>query len=885
MVKVRGLPHLGGYHNFRIRTGGLDVFPRLSGYDSPEYHEFKPVRSGIRELDELLGGGLEQGTACLVIGPSGAGKSTLGSVYAHAAARDGDAAAIFLFDERPETFLARAAGVGVDLRPFTSSGRVMLRQLDTASISPGEISQRVREAVEGEPGAKVVVLDSLTGYFNAMPGSRMLTEQMHDLLNYLSRQGVLTLLTITQEGLASVGSGPGVDISYLSDTIVVLKQFEAEAGSGGASRRSRSGRASTRRRSASCLINPGGVSVGAPLTQFRGILERRTPVPAGQGMNSPVGGDLRTRPARPSSTTASRERVLVLAPLGRDAPVLCRLLGENGLSCTTCRDADEVADGLRAGAGAVLLTEEALPPTAGERLARAVAAEPAWSDPPLLLLADGRSGDPSGTVAALRLAGNLTVLERPARALTLVTTVQAALRARRRQYEVRDLIESERAARAEAEAANRVKDDFLANVTHELRTPLGAILLWTRLLAGAKLPPEQTAEALRVDRAECPRPVRARRGPARRHAAGGRRAAARPAGLRPRRGRPGRGGRGAAGGDGERGGAGGRPGPAVGAVLADPDRLQQMVTNLLSNAIKFTPPGGRVSVRLDRVGDRGRIQVSDTGEGISPDFLPHVFERFRRADAKAARRQGRPGAGSVDRPPARPAHGGTITAESPARGSGRLSPSACPRPGPMGPTTRARAREPQARGGSSRDRSDRRRIPQSWSSVRRRTSPRSLSDRPALRSISVACIPPTQPSPTKGGGLDDVPLPPLWAEVWSQLFELVNRSGRGRGGGVGDGPGRGSPPGPRPASGRRWPAAAPARPAGPGPSTPPDASSAGPDSRTRTTRSRAAAGDASRCRCQTVRQAMLATHSRRRNAAPVSCCHASAFMPADLINL
>jgi signal transduction histidine kinase len=376
------------------------------------------------------------------------------------------------------------------------------------------------------------------------------------------------------------------------------------------------------------------------------------------------------------------DRILVLAPLGRDAAVLCRLLGENGLHCEACRDADGVAGGLRAGSGAVLLTEEALTPSAVDRLARALAAEPAWSDPPLLLLADGREADATWEVTALRASGNLTVLERPARALTLVTVVQAALRARRRQYEIRDLIDRERTARAEAEAANRVKDEFLANVTHELRTPLSAVLLWTRLLAGGKVPPGRQAKALGSIERSALAQFRLIEDllDATRMASGGPRLDLRdcdPSAIV------------AAAADVVRSSASEKrvelladPGPSPGAVRADPARLQQVVTNLLSNAVKFTPTGGRVTIGLDRAGDRVLIRVADTGAGIPPGFLPHVFERFRRGESTAFRREDGLGLGLAIARQLVEAHGGSISVESPGEGLGSTFTVGLPAAGP-----------------------------------------------------------------------------------------------------------------------------------------------------------------------------------------------------------
>ncbi|WP_437995129.1 ATP-binding protein [Sorangium sp. So ce185] len=381
------------------------------------------------------------------------------------------------------------------------------------------------------------------------------------------------------------------------------------------------------------------------------------------------------------------ERVLVLAPVGRDTPLLCQVLGRAGIEAARCGRADELATGLLDGAGAALLTEEALSPMAVSALLAALTAQPSWSDLPVLLLAGAeplalRSAQ---AVAALRSAGNVTVLERPVRELTLVTAVQAALRARRRQLEVRDLVERERAARQAAETArqqvedaSRVKDEFLANVSHELRTPLNAILLWTRQLTSNPASAQDVARGLlaieRSARAQS-RLVedlldlaRMASGKLRlslqdvdlaqvaeaavevvRPAAEARRIqldAALAAGL--------------------------------GRARVDPERMQQVLWNLLSNAVKFTPPGGRVRLSARRDGGEVRIEVADTGRGIRPELLPHVFERFRQHDAATQRRQGGLGLGLAICRQLVELHGGTLSADSRGEGLGAVFTVALP---------------------------------------------------------------------------------------------------------------------------------------------------------------------------------------------------------------
>jgi circadian clock protein KaiC len=226
VVKARGMAHNGGYHDLKIFTGGMEVYPRLDAYSKPENREFPPLKSGIAMLDRLIGGGLELGTSCLLVGPSGVGKSSLATVYADAAARAGGKAAIFLLDERPETYIFRAEGLGIGLRAHVASGRVSLVQLDPAEITPGQFAQQVRKLVE-EDGIKVVVIDSVVGYFAAMGSSSVLITQLHEVLTFLTRSGVLVILCGSQEGFMSIGSQDTVDVSYLSDTIVCLAYFEA----------------------------------------------------------------------------------------------------------------------------------------------------------------------------------------------------------------------------------------------------------------------------------------------------------------------------------------------------------------------------------------------------------------------------------------------------------------------------------------------------------------------------------------------------------------------------------------------------------------------------------------------------------------------------------
>ncbi len=290
VVKARGLPHSGGYHDYKIRTGHMDVYPRLDSYTRPEYSDYRRIACGIESIDHALGGGLEQGTACLVVGPSGVGKSTMAALFVDAAARRGDHTAVFLFDERPETYKVRAKAFDIDLRAHVASGRLALRQLDPGQIAPGEFAQQVRALVD-EQQTRVVVIDSITGYFNAMGSSDVLIAQLHELLTYLSRSGVLTILAGAQEGLMSIGSQPGVDISYLSDTIVVLGYFETR----GQLRRCC---AAVKKRHGAhdgnireLFLERGAVRLGEPLREYHDLLLGDAGPTGRRGVNSKSDGD------------------------------------------------------------------------------------------------------------------------------------------------------------------------------------------------------------------------------------------------------------------------------------------------------------------------------------------------------------------------------------------------------------------------------------------------------------------------------------------------------------------------------------------------------------------------------------------------------------------
>lgn len=270
VIKLRGLNFRGGYHDFRILTGGMRVFPRLLPMAHPPAFAREKVKSGILELDALLGGGLLPGTSALFMGPAGAGKSIVANQYAVAAAERGDRVAIYLFDEHAETALIRADGLGMALRPHVDGGRITLEEVDPAQLSPGEFSERVRHRVERD-GARIVMFDSLNGYLAAMPEERFLIMQVHELLAYLNRLGVLSLMIVAEHGLIGSSMASPIDVSYLADTVLLFRYYEVagEVRQAISVVKHRPGR--HERTIRELQLGPG-IRVGPPLTRVQGVL-------------------------------------------------------------------------------------------------------------------------------------------------------------------------------------------------------------------------------------------------------------------------------------------------------------------------------------------------------------------------------------------------------------------------------------------------------------------------------------------------------------------------------------------------------------------------------------------------------------------------------------
>ncbi|WP_159997573.1 ATPase domain-containing protein [Roseomonas sp. 18066] len=268
--KYRGQSFRGGFHDMAIKHGGVQVFPRLVASEHRTGFARHALTSDIAELDALLGGGIEQGSSVLVLGPAGTGKSTFALQFVAAAVRRGEKVAVFVFDEELGLLFKRTRNMGFDLEQMRDSGMLHIEQLDAAELSPGEFAHRVRARVDSAQ-AKTVVIDSLNGYQAAMPDENALVLHVHELLQYLNRQGATTFLTVAQHGLVGDMKSP-VDLTYLADSVVLLRYFEA------AGRVRRAVSVIKKRTGAhedtirEYRISGGGLSLGAPLENFQGVL-------------------------------------------------------------------------------------------------------------------------------------------------------------------------------------------------------------------------------------------------------------------------------------------------------------------------------------------------------------------------------------------------------------------------------------------------------------------------------------------------------------------------------------------------------------------------------------------------------------------------------------
>ncbi len=293
ITKMRGADFRGGYHDFIIRQGGIEVFPRLQLVEATTSFPDGNVSSGVTGVDSLLGTGIARGTSMLIVGPAGVGKSSLATQYVLAALQRGENASIYTFDEGRNTLLERSKGLGMNLYEHLDSGRLTIQQVNAAELSPGHFAYRVRQRVE-EEGQGVVVIDSLNSYLTAMPAEQFLVMQMHELLAYLNQRGVLSILVMAQQGLVGPMQSP-IDVSYLTDTVMLLRFFEFRGSVHKAisvlKKRSGAHEGTIRE----FHLSSQGVNVGPALSEFHGVL---TGVPTFTGVAGSLvpnnGNDQRT---------------------------------------------------------------------------------------------------------------------------------------------------------------------------------------------------------------------------------------------------------------------------------------------------------------------------------------------------------------------------------------------------------------------------------------------------------------------------------------------------------------------------------------------------------------------------------------------------------------
>ncbi|HKN66137.1 MAG TPA: ATPase domain-containing protein [Gemmatimonadaceae bacterium] len=271
VTKLRGLRFWGGYHDFRIRTGGVVVYPRIGPGKSSRHHQVRLLESGSPPLDRLLGGGLQEGSSMLIIGAAGTGKSVLSTQYACAATARGERVRFYLFDERLNSFLLRSEGLGMDLREPLGDGRLTLQQVEPTEMSPGEFANEVARAID-EDDVRMIIIDSINGYMQSMPEERLLPIQVHELLSFLANRRVTCIMTLVQQGIFGNPVDDAAEISYLADSVLLLRYFEVLGSVRQALSVVKKRSGNHERTIRECRVTHGGLSVGEPLTEFQGVL-------------------------------------------------------------------------------------------------------------------------------------------------------------------------------------------------------------------------------------------------------------------------------------------------------------------------------------------------------------------------------------------------------------------------------------------------------------------------------------------------------------------------------------------------------------------------------------------------------------------------------------
>ena len=284
VTKVRGIKFRGGFHDFRILTGGIEVYPRVLQDEPRVAVTGDSLLSGSRELDSLLGGGLTCGTSTLITGAAGTGKSVLCTQFARAEIKRGKRVLFYLFDERMATFRLRSAALGMDMDAARESGQLKMTQVEPTELSPGEFASQVVRAVERDKRS-LVIIDSINGYMQSMPEERLLAIQIHELLSFLSNNGVSCIMTLVQHGIFGNPVDEAVEVSYLADTVILMRYFEVSGTVRQAISVVKKRSSDHERTIRECKVQKGGLFVGEPLHDFQGVL---TGVPRYTGAVSPL---------------------------------------------------------------------------------------------------------------------------------------------------------------------------------------------------------------------------------------------------------------------------------------------------------------------------------------------------------------------------------------------------------------------------------------------------------------------------------------------------------------------------------------------------------------------------------------------------------------------
>jgi RecA-superfamily ATPases implicated in signal transduction len=271
VTKIRGARFRGGFHDFRIATGGVQVYPRILNDTRRTNAPARTLSSGSDRLDDLLGGGLTCGTSLLITGAAGTGKSVLCTQYAHAAVGRGEKVLFYLFDERMSTFRLRTKTLGMNVDDALDDGRLKIQQIEPTDLSPGEFASQVVNAVEREE-ITLVVIDSINGYLQSMPEERLLPIQIHELLSFLSNHGATCIMTLVQHGIFGNPVEEAADVSYLADTVILMRYFEVNGSVRQAISVVKKRSGDHERTIRECQVAKGGLSVGDPLRDFQGVL-------------------------------------------------------------------------------------------------------------------------------------------------------------------------------------------------------------------------------------------------------------------------------------------------------------------------------------------------------------------------------------------------------------------------------------------------------------------------------------------------------------------------------------------------------------------------------------------------------------------------------------